>query len=69
MELAQYNIRVNRIAPGGIESDDRVIPRNPNPQSEIERQWRNDARAQTLRDTLLARQGVADEIVAGGGIG
>ncbi len=64
MELAQHNIRVNCVAPGGIESDDRVIPRNPNPPSQIERQWRNDVRAQTLRDTPLARQGVADEIAA-----
>jgi dihydroxycyclohexadiene carboxylate dehydrogenase len=64
MELAQYNIRVNCVAPGGVESSDRIIPRNPHPQSDIERQWRKEVRGQTLRDTPLARQGEAHEIAA-----
>jgi dihydroxycyclohexadiene carboxylate dehydrogenase len=64
MELAQYNIRVNCVAPGGIDSSDRIIPRNPYPQSETERQWRKEVRSQTLRDTPLGRQGEAHEIAA-----
>ena len=63
MELAEYNIRVNCVAPGAISAN-RVIPRNPKPPSEAEKQWRNDVIAQTLRDTFQARLGEAEEVAA-----
>lgn len=63
MELAQYNIRVNCVAPGGIASN-RVIPRNTAIPSEAERQWRDEVFAQTLRDTPMARLGEAHEVAA-----
>lgn len=63
MELAEYNIRVNCVAPGAISAN-RVIPRNPNPPSEAEKQWHNDVIGQTLRDTFMARLGEANEVAA-----
>ncbi|MDB5727621.1 MAG: 1,6-dihydroxycyclohexa-2,4-diene-carboxylate dehydrogenase [Noviherbaspirillum sp.] len=62
MELAPHKIRVNAVAPGGVESADRIIPRNPNPQSDIEKVWRTEVRDQTLRDTPMGRYGEAREI-------
>ncbi|MDB5840120.1 MAG: lvr, partial [Herminiimonas sp.] len=40
MELAEHGIRVNCVAPGGIDSSDRVIPRNPNAPTANEKEWR-----------------------------
>jgi dihydroxycyclohexadiene carboxylate dehydrogenase len=62
MELAPHKIRVNCVAPGGVESSDRVIPRNPYPQSEADKAWRLEVRDQTLRDTPMGRYGEAREI-------
>jgi dihydroxycyclohexadiene carboxylate dehydrogenase len=64
MELAPHNIRVNCVAPGAIESGDRVTPRNPNTPTDAERQWRGDVFQQTLRDTPLARLGAAGEVAS-----
>jgi dihydroxycyclohexadiene carboxylate dehydrogenase len=64
MELAEHGIRVNCVAPGGIDSTDRVIPRNPNAPTANEKEWRGDVFKQTLRDTPLGRLGAADEIAA-----
>jgi dihydroxycyclohexadiene carboxylate dehydrogenase len=64
MELAKFNIRVNCVAPGGIEQGERTVPRNPDPPSEAELQWRNDVRSQNLRDIYLPRRGTNDEVAA-----
>jgi dihydroxycyclohexadiene carboxylate dehydrogenase len=64
LELAPMGIRVNCVAPGGVDSGARKIPRNPNPLSESEVAWRNDVIAQTLASTPLGRYGTPDEISA-----
>jgi dihydroxycyclohexadiene carboxylate dehydrogenase len=64
MELARYNIRVNCVAPGGIEQADRSVPRNQSPPSEAELQWRNEVREQNRRDSYLSRRGTNDEVAA-----
>lgn len=63
MELAEFGIRVNCVAPGAINAN-RVIPRNTTPPTEPEQAWRRDVIAQTLRDTPQARLGEADEVAA-----
>ncbi len=62
LELAEYGIRVNCVAPGGVDSADRTIPRNPTAPTDTEKKWRGEVMAQTLRDTPLGRLGAADEI-------
>ncbi len=61
MELAEYNIRVNCVAPGAIEAN-RVIPRNPDGPTDAEKQWRKDMLDQTLKDTSMQRMGTAAEV-------
>ena len=63
MELADYNIRVNCVAPGAIASN-RVIPRNTAVPTEAEKQWRAEVFTQTERDTPMRRLGEAHEVAA-----
>ena len=63
IELAQYEVRVNCVAPGGIASN-RVIARNTAIPSAAEQQWRADVFTQTLRDTPMGRLGEAHEVAA-----
>ena len=62
MELAERNIRVNCIAPGGTDVGSRVVPRNPEPLSAEEQQWMRDVVDQSLRDTPMKRFGQPEEI-------
>ena len=64
LELAHLGIRVNCVAPGGVDSGARKIPRNPAPMSEAETRWRQEVTAQTLASTPLRRYGTPDEIAA-----
>ena len=61
LELAEYNIRLNCVAPGAIEAN-RVIPRNPAGPTEAEKMYRKDMLEQTLKDTPLSRMGSAEEV-------
>jgi dihydroxycyclohexadiene carboxylate dehydrogenase len=61
MELAEHNVRVNCVAPGGVDVGPRSIPRNPNPVSEEEKRWRAAVTAQTLASTPLGRYGMPEE--------
>ena len=63
MELAPFGIRVNCVAPGLINSN-RVIPRNSDPPTELEREWRREILAQSIRDASLGRAGEAHEVAA-----
>ncbi|MFW7347767.1 MAG: 1,6-dihydroxycyclohexa-2,4-diene-1-carboxylate dehydrogenase [Pigmentiphaga sp.] len=62
MELASYEVRVNCVAPGGVDGGPRSIPRNPALPSGQELVWRQAVRDQTLRDTPQGRFGQPDEI-------
>ncbi len=64
MELAEHNIRINCVAPGGTDVGRREIPRNPEPLSDNEQAWMQGVVDQTLRDTPMKRFGVPDEIAA-----
>ncbi len=48
MELAEHGVRVNCVAPGGVDVGVRAVPRNPNPLSDIEKTWRAELTAQTV---------------------
>jgi dihydroxycyclohexadiene carboxylate dehydrogenase len=64
MELANYGVRVNCVAPGGVDVGDRAIPRNPGRQSEVDQQGMKEVYEQTLRDTPMGRFGTPDEQAA-----
>ncbi|MGK2873678.1 MAG: 1,6-dihydroxycyclohexa-2,4-diene-1-carboxylate dehydrogenase [Alphaproteobacteria bacterium] len=64
MEVAEHGLRVNCVAPGGVDAGPRVTPRNPAPMSEQENVWMGGIVAQTLRDTPLARFGAPEELAA-----
>lgn len=64
MELADYGIRVNCVAPGGVDVGQRAIPRGPMPQTDQEIGWFTDVMNQTLRDTPLKRMGRPAELAA-----
>lgn len=55
MELADDNIRVNCVAPGGVDVGERAIPRNPAPPTEADRTGMVAVVEQTLRDTPMKR--------------
>ena len=61
LELAEYNIRLNCVAPGAIEAN-RAIPRNPAGPTEAEKMYRKDMLEQTLGDTCMQRMGTAGEV-------
>jgi dihydroxycyclohexadiene carboxylate dehydrogenase len=63
-ELAEHGIRVNCVAPGGLDNAGRVIPRNPVPPTDQEKQWISGLYERTLQDTPLGRLGTADEVAA-----
>lgn len=65
MELAKYNIRVNCVAPGGIDID-RKIARNLDLDSydQIDAQGLSEAKEQTSRDTPMGRRGQPQEVAA-----
>lgn len=64
MELADSGVRINCVAPGGVEQEARKVPRNPQPPTEQEKAWRAAVAAQTLRDTPMMRRGKVDEIAS-----
>ncbi len=64
MELGDSGVRINCVAPGGVENSNRLVPRNPYPLSEQDRKWRQAVSEQTLRDTPMQRRGTTDEIAA-----
>ena len=64
MELAEFGIRVNCVAPGGVDVGERAIPRAPSPYTPEENAWMGEVVDQTLRDTPLKRFGRPEELAA-----
>jgi len=63
-ELADCGVRINCVAPGGVDAGARIIPRNPNPLSAQELEWKRCMTAQTIANTPLKRYGRVEEIAA-----
>lgn len=63
-ELAEKNIRVNAIAPGGTKAPPRRIPRNDAPLTQQEAAWMQAVVDQTVSSSLMRRYGTLDEQAA-----
>jgi dihydroxycyclohexadiene carboxylate dehydrogenase len=64
LELADSGVRVNCVAPGGVDGGTRLIPRNPDPLSAHEVELKKHMTAQTIATTPMARYGTLDEIAS-----
>ena len=64
MELVGYGIRVNSVAPGGVDVGERAIPRNPEPPTKQEIGWMEEVGEQTIRDTPMQRFAQPEEEAA-----
>lgn len=63
-ELAGTGIRVNGVAPGGVNAPARRIPRGTDVPSDQGKKWIEDVVEQTVRSTHLGRYGELEEISA-----
>jgi dihydroxycyclohexadiene carboxylate dehydrogenase len=63
-ELADKNIRVNAVAPGGTEAPPRKIPRGSHKPTKQDKKWIQQVVDQTVRSSLLKRYGTLDEQAA-----
>lgn len=64
LDLGAIPIRVNAVAPGGVQAPPRVTPRNPNPPTEEDIRGFTAVAEQTIRDTPMARYGSPEELAA-----
>jgi dihydroxycyclohexadiene carboxylate dehydrogenase len=64
LELADFNIRVNCVAPGATEIPDRKTERTPRPLTEDERRWNSDFYKYVREESLLGRFATVDEQAA-----
>lgn len=64
MELADHGVRVNCVAPGGVDVGERAVPRNTDTLTEIDALGMQGVVEQTLRDTPMKRYGTPDEEAA-----
>ena len=60
-EVAERGIRVVATAPGGTEAPERVVPRNPNAETEQPEDWYRTIVDQTIRSSFMKRYGTLDE--------
>jgi dihydroxycyclohexadiene carboxylate dehydrogenase len=59
--MGQFSVSGNTTALGGTEAPPRRIPRNSEPQSDLERGWYQQIVDQTIDNTLMKRYGTIDE--------
>jgi len=64
VELADFNIRVNCVSPGGTEAPARKTPRNPNALSPQEQEWERQFMKLIENEDLLGRFSTAEEQAA-----
>ncbi|MEL0081468.1 MAG: 1,6-dihydroxycyclohexa-2,4-diene-1-carboxylate dehydrogenase [Gammaproteobacteria bacterium] len=66
MELAEENIRVNCVAPGGVDGGERAVPRNVGlgDYDQVDADGIKGVMEQTFRDTPMNRMGTPDELAA-----
>lgn len=64
LELAERGIRVNSVAPGGVDGGPRITPRNTEPQTEADIAGMQAVMEQTWRDTPMKRMGTPEEMAA-----
>lgn len=64
LELADFNIRVNCVAPGATEIPDRKTERTPRPLTDDERRWNSDFYKYVRQESLLGRFATVDEQAA-----
>ena len=63
-ELEDCGVRVNCVAPGGIDGGVRAIPRNPHPLSAQELEWKTHMTKETIARTPMRRYGRVEEVAA-----
>ena len=63
-ELTDTGVRVNCVAPGAMDNADRVIPRNTQPPTDLDRERMQALYARALSETPLGRRGRAEEVAA-----
>lgn len=63
-DLADRGVRVNCVAPGGIDAGPRAIPRNEKSLSEQERGWSDEMKSRTMALTTLRRYGTPEEVAS-----
>ncbi|MEQ1615017.1 MAG: 1,6-dihydroxycyclohexa-2,4-diene-1-carboxylate dehydrogenase [Hyphomicrobiaceae bacterium] len=63
-ELADKNIRVNAVAPGGTDAPPRKIPRGSHKPTKQDKKWIQQVVDQTVQSSLFKRYGTLDEQAA-----
>ena len=64
LELAEHNIRVNFVSPGGVEVGERLIPRNPHDVRPQDNKWMQQVFNECVEDYPMRRLGLPEEEAA-----
>jgi len=64
LELAEHNVRVNCVNPGGVDQGVRATPRTTDAMTEVDKAGMQGVMEQTDRDTPMKRFGTPEELAA-----
>ena len=64
LELAEHNIRVNCVSPGGVDVGERLIPRNPLDVRPQDNKWMQEVFNECIEDYPMRRLGLPEEEAA-----